>query len=505
MANDSRPDLGAAAISGLRWSALARPLIEVVLFGSMIVLARLIAPAEFGRFAVALIITELAVNIPNEGVGSALVQRKEITRSHLATGFALTLLGGAVMAALTLVLAAVLVDPVFGAQTADLVRLASPTFLIGALATVPLALLRRRLAFGTLSVLEIASTMTRALVAVGLAIAGLESEGLVLSGLLGAAVITVAAWIIAPAPLPRLGRREAREILHFGVPASLASISWVGFRNCDYALIGARLGPLQAGYYFRAYSLAVEYQKKFSTVVGMLAFPLFSRTSDPEELARVRTQMVRATTILLFPLFVGLAILAPTLVPFVFGEGWAPAVVPTQLLALGGAATLVGDSIGAALLASGRPRAVLGYGWAHFLVYAGAVLLATPFGLAGVAAVASGVHAAFLLVAYWLLLQGSGEPIWRRLWLDTGPAAVSCLGFAAAAVPTSLALIAAGAAAPLVILVVGAAGAGAYLLTLRTLFPEAWRWVLSVARRVLPARLTSRPRSLAPAGANQAP
>ena len=139
-----------------------------------------------------------------------------------------------------------------------------------------------------------------------------------------------------------------------GFPASLASISWVGFRNCDYAIIGARLGALQAGYYFRAYTLAIEYQKKISTVMAMLAFPLFSRTSDLKEMAHVRTQMIRTVTIVVFPLLVGLTILAPTIVPWVFGPAWEPAVVPTQILVVGGAATLVSDSVGAALLARGE-------------------------------------------------------------------------------------------------------------------------------------------------------
>ena len=50
--------------------------------------------------------------------------------------------------------------------------------------------------------------------------------------------------------------------MSYGLPASIASISWVGFRNCDYAIVSARLGAVQAGYYFRAYMLAVEYRRR---------------------------------------------------------------------------------------------------------------------------------------------------------------------------------------------------------------------------------------------------
>ncbi len=498
---DGRPDLGAAAVRGVRWSMLARPLIEVVLFGSMIVLARLISPAEFGRFAIALIVTELALFIPTEGVGSALVQRKELTRAHLQTGFALTLIAGVLLAGLTLALAGSVIDPLFGARTAELVRMTIPAFLIGALATVPSALLRRRLAFGTLSVVEITSVVVRAAVGVGLAVAGLDAEALVYAVVVSMVVAATMVWVAAPAPLPRLHVARAREILEYGLPASLASISWVGFRNCDYALVGVRLGAAQAGYYFRAYSLAVEYQKKVSSVMGMLAFPVLSRTADPDELARVRTQMVRAVTIVLFPVLVGLAILAPAVIPWVFGPAWEPAVLPTQILALGGAATLVSDVAGSSLMAMGRTRALLGYGWAHFLVYAVLVYLFAPLGLAAVAIVAAVVHAAFLWVAYALMLRGSGQSAIRLLWRDAGPAAVSCLAFAAAAVPANVTLAAAGASPIELLLVVGATGGVAYAVALRLLFPDAWATVVRLLGRVLPSRGVARLRRLVPASA----
>lgn len=500
--DQARVDLREAAVHGLRWSAITRPLVEVVLFGSMIVLARLISPAEFGRFAVALIVGELAINIPNEGIGSALVQRKDVTREHLETGFALTLIVGVVLAVLTLAAATLLIEPVFGAQTAKLVRLLVPAFMIAALPTVPSAVLRRRLAFGTLSKVEIASTIGRALGCVGFALAGLEAEALIFGGLLSAVIVAVLLCTAAPPPRPRIHLARVREILDYGLPASLASISWVGFRNCDYAIIGARLGPQQAGYYFRAYSLAVEYQKKIGAVMGTLAFPLLARTNGIEDVIRVRTRMVELMTAIIFPLLVGLTILAPSIIPWVFGPVWSPAIVPTQILALGGAVTIVTESVGPALMAEGRARSLLGFGWAHFLAYAGGVLFATRYGLTGVAIAAAVVHTAFLFLAYVLMLRGTDESLFRRLWRDAGPATVSCLSFAAVAVPTSMALTAAGAPAAVLLVAVAATGGPAYLITLRVLFPEVWRTAFAMLRRVVPgARI---PRLGRPAAANAA-
>ena len=166
--------------------------------------------------------------------------------------------------------------------------------------------------------------------------------------------------------------QAARDVISYGLPASIASISWVGFRNCDYAIIGARLGACRRASTSAPYKLAVEYQKKISIVMGQVGLPVLARSGD--EMAAMRGHMVRLMTILLFPLLAILAITAPELVPWLFGPEWTAAVVPTQILAVGGASTLVIDAVGVALMASGRPRALLGFGVAHFGTYAGAVL-----------------------------------------------------------------------------------------------------------------------------------
>ena len=476
---EESPNLGSATVEGLRWTAVARPVIEVVLLGSMVVLARLIPPAEFGRFAVVILVAEMAVLIPSEGVGSALVQRATVTREHLQAGFALALLAGLGLTVLTILAAATFVGPLFGSRTAYLLLLSTPGILIPAAGTVPMAILRRRLAFRTMTMIDLTMTTTRAAASVALAVAGLNAEALIFGGLIAGVLGTAMAWVKAPSPMPRLERSAARDVLHYGLPASLASVSWVGFRNCDYAIVGARLGAVQAGYYFRAYTLAVD------------------------EMAAMRTQMVRVLTAALFPLLAVLAVTAPVLVPWVFGPAWAPAVLPTQILALGGASTLVIDCVGAGLMASGRARALLGYGVAHFAVYAGAVLIVAGRGLAAVAVAAAVVHTGFLVVAYVLMLRGSTENPLRRLWDDVAPATVSCLALVAVAVPATIGMSAAHVPTLPHLAGVGLLAAAAYLVALRVGFPSTWQSLLSIADRVIPVRARlGRTRRLKPAPAH---
>jgi lipopolysaccharide exporter len=498
-AEPTREELRDAAAHGVRWASIARPMIEVIQLGSIVILARLIVPAEFGRYAVALIAQEVAYVIVAGGLSSALVQRKTLRREHLQSGMALGLLTGLGLAGLTLVAASVIVTPVFGARTALFVRILAPLCLLSALNTVPLATLRRELKFRRVSMIEVLGTFVRVTVALGLAIAGLGGEALVLGVIAGALSMTLSSWSSAPPPLPRLERKAARELLDYGLPASLAAVSWVGFSNVDYAIIGARLGALQTGLYFRAYTLAVEYQGKLSIVMGQVGFPVLARTRNPAELAHLHRQMVRLLTIVTFPLLVMLAIGAPVLVPFLFGARWTAAVVPVQILALGGASTLVINAAGSVLMATGRARALLGYGVGHFTAYGLTVFLVVRFGIVAVAVDAAVVHTLFLIVAYVVVLHGTSERALQRLWDDIAPAFVSCLGLAAVAVPASFALTAADLPAILWLVALGVAAVPPYLLTLRLLFPAAWRSQSAVLKRIVPGhqRLRGAKRRLA--------
>ncbi len=508
MTDDSPPadELRAAAVHGVRSSSIARPATELLLLGSMIVLARLISPAEFGRYAVALIAQELAYVIVSEAVGSALVQRKDVGREHLQAGVAVALLIGLVLTGLMLAVSGLLIAPIFGARTALFMRLTTPLCLISAVGIVPTAILRRRMAFRRLSEMEVMSTLIRVAVCVGLAVAGLGGEALIFGTVASGLAMTVIASLSAPAPLPRLHRRPARELLHYGLPASLASVSWVGFRNSDYAIVGARLGALQAGLYFRAYTLAVDYQKKVSVVMSQVGFPLLARTGGNAATSDMRRQMVRLLTIVLFPLIALLAILAPVLVPFLFGPKWAGAVVPTQILAVGGAATLVIDAAGTVLMAAGRTRALLGYGLAHWIVYGLTVFLVVPLGIDAVALDASVVHAAFLVVAYTLMLSDSPERPLHQLWDDIAPATISCVGLVAIVLPANLALSALQLPAIVQLAAIGLIAIPPYLLTLRLCFPATSRSLRTIAGLIMPEhrRLSWAKQRLSPAGARSA-
>jgi O-antigen/teichoic acid export membrane protein len=159
------------------------------------------------------------------------------------------------------------------------------------------------------------------------------------------------------------------------------------YSSVDYLLIGRFLGADALGAYYIAYQLAVRPLLKVNPVLTRVAFPVFAKKQqDDAALRRGFAELVRLVAFVAFPLLVGLAVLAPQLVPLAFGEEWSDSIPLIQILAGLGALKAVVNPIGALLLAKDRPD--LGFKMNAVMLVVTALALWTVVGL-GVTAVAA--------------------------------------------------------------------------------------------------------------------
>jgi lipopolysaccharide exporter len=486
----SSEELKQAAVAGVRWTTAARVGIEVITLASAVVLARLIAPSGFGQAVVPLIFVPLAVILTFEGFGSALVQRREIGRIHVEAAMLASLLTGVVLTTLTLALAEPVGRPLFGSDTAALLMMISPVFVLAGLCAVSRSLLWRRLDFRRVSLIEMVALALAAVAAVALALAGLDAEAIVLAALFGSAVTAFLLLAAAPPPLPRWHRGALGEIMGFGLPASAAGLTSVAITNATLAVAAVRLAPSQVGLFWRAFQLGVIYQEKISGIMIRLAFPVYSRTTDLSELRRFHERATRIHAAVLLPLLSLLIVTAPDLVPWLFGERWAPAVEPVQILCVAGMIAAILTGYPQIMLAAGKPRVLLVFNVFLLALYVIASWIAAPYGITALAIAVVGVHVLLLVSVYAVLFQRVlGIPI-RRLVTDLFPALVSSVLMLAVANPVAELLRSNGVPVFLLLLSVGIVGAWAYLAALYSLFPAIWNDVVQLTRRVLPDKPT---------------
>jgi len=471
-------------IRGLRWVAATRVVEQVFAFAVAVALAHLITPASYGHAAVALIFLPLGAILTFEGFASALVQLDTIDEHDRRGAMFMSLVGGAALSVVVFALTGPLWSPLFGAQTARLIQLISPILFIGAFGGVSRALLLRKLDFRSTSVIEAVSGVGGSAVAVGLAIAGLGARSIIFGALAQMLINSSLLMVAARPPLPRWSWHAQRRVGGFGLPAALAGLVEIMFRNIDYWILAARLSAASTGFYYRAFNLGVVYQDKLSGVMVQVAYPVYSRTPDKARLRAMHERAARVHAAVIFPLLASLMVLAPVLVPFVFGSAWTPSVRPTQILALAGMLAAILTGYPQVMLAIGRPRQLLYFNVGRLGVYAGAVILASRHGLVAVAVAVVAAYAVILLGAYRFLLDRHVGISIRRLVPELGPAVTGCLALAAVTVPL-MQLFDGTLPRPILIAVVGTTGLVVYALVVRMGFPAAWKDLRLLVGQVL--------------------
>ena len=158
-------------------------------------------------------------------------------------------------------------------------------------------------------------------------------------------------------------------------------------RRSDDVLIGYFLGPTLLGFYTIGYQLLLTIIKLVTEVSNSVAFPAFSRIQHkPERMRDAFYQVTQYTSLFAFPVFIGLAALAPELVPALFGEKWAPSIPVMQVLALIGVLQSVLFFNGSVIKASGKPSWQLGIMLLNALCSVIGFLLAVRWGIVAVAA-----------------------------------------------------------------------------------------------------------------------
>jgi PST family polysaccharide transporter len=481
-----REDLKTATLSGARWVGLTRITAEILGLATMVVLARLVSPAEYGTAVVVLILPMLASILTFEGFGAFIVQARTCTREHVGSAVLMSILSGLLLTILVLVLSPFTADGIFGPGTSHLAQMCAPIFLIFSLAAVPRALLLRRLDWKWLNMTEVIQLIATSIVSLVLAIAGLGSEALVLGALAGGATTTVVLMTVARCGWPRWHRASAKSIVRYGAPAAISGFTSTLQSNVTFLVLAGRTNPTQVGLFWRAYQIGVTYQSKISMITYRVAQPVLTRAARMEDLRELRSRLVRINTTLIFPLLALLIVLAPDLVPWVFGPQWSGAVVPTQVLALVGLSTILIGAMDPPMMAIGRPDALALYNLATLIVTGAVAWVTAPMGITAVA-VGMAISQAVLLLAgqYFLLHRLVGVPMRESLG-ETAPALV-CSGFLLLiALPAAEILRTALGPLPLM-LFIGSLGLAVYAATLRIVSPSAWRDLSTLFVRVLGA------------------
>ncbi|MDH7486516.1 MAG: MOP flippase family protein [Anaerolineae bacterium] len=380
--------LARSTARGAIWTGIASLSTSLLRLAILAILARLLAPADFGLLTAATFFIDLSNIIHELGFSAAVIQKQATDDQLLSTAF-WSSLGMGVGLWLVLTAASPLVAWFYRNPTVQPVLMVlATTFVIMPLGLLQKVLLQKELDFRRLALAEVGAVLAMGALSIGLAWQGLGVWSLVWGSIAQRVAEVVLLWLLHPWRPSRAWSGAAfGELFGFGANVVGERIANYLNNNLDYLLVGRLLGEAALGYYSFAFQLVMLPLTRVSILISRVTFPAFSLVQDEEErLQRGYLTTVRYIALLTFPLIVGLFWTAPELLRLIGGgPKWDPALLPLRIMCPAGMIKAVVSTVGSILKARGRPD--IGFRWnaATLVVTAGALLIGARFGIVGVA------------------------------------------------------------------------------------------------------------------------
>ena len=412
-------DLDRSLATGLAWTGLGKWATQLFSWVSTLIIARLLRPEDYGILGMAMVYLGLVQLVSEFGLGTALIQRRDLSASQIGRLGGLSVLVGIGLFGVSAA-AAPLIAGFFGEPAVRLVLIVlAGNFVISAFQVVPGALLARELRFRRLAVIEATESLSQIVVTLTLAVLGARYWALVF-GSLGSKLVSTA-FMVASRPHPIRWPRDVRSLrgaLSFGWQVVITRLTWYAYSNADFAVVGRVLGKGLLGAYEVGWTIASVPVDKVSAVIGRVTMPIFAAVQrDRAAVARYLLLLSEGLALGILPASVGMALVAPDFVRVALGSRWQAAIVPLAVLSAHVTFRCVNALFSQCLLAIGETRQSVRLGLVQVIVmpavfYAGA----KGWGVNGVAFAWLIVHPLItvpMLIGY--TLSRVGTPVARLL------------------------------------------------------------------------------------------
>lgn len=409
--------------SGLAWSFGERITAQLVTTVVGIVLARLLDPVHYGAISIVNVLITLCNVFVTSGMGSALVQKKEISEKDYDTAFLLSLVIAAAMYGL-LFAAAPLIASFYGMPVLkNVIRVMGLRLPLASVNTIQQAKVQREMSFKRFFVATLFGTVLSGIVGIGLAWKGFGIWALVAQYLTNTTVDTIVLifvekWI----PRLRFSGENAKAIFSFGWKVLATELVYTIEEDIRSLVVGKVFGSADLAFYDQGQKYPGLLVNNLNAAINKVMLPAYSR--NQEDLTQLKAMLRRSISMgvfLLAPVLVGFAAVSENFIRLVLTEKWLPCMPFLQIFCVIYLTRPLETACHQALLAIGRSDVVLKIMVAINGVALAAVLIAA-FGFHSVLLVAFGALLAtvvslcgFLYSTAKLLNYRPKEQLWDIL------------------------------------------------------------------------------------------
>jgi lipopolysaccharide exporter len=482
------------AIRGVPWTLASYGASKAVNVLTMIVLARLVAPEDFGLVALAGLALALLGLVKDLGLGGTLIVRQDLDSKALGTVLTLMVATSALLGVLTVAAAPLLADFFGEPRLRDVLFVMASLLLISGFSSFYEVVLQREMEFRRRFVALMTQTAVITAVSIPLAVAGAGVWSLVAGQIAGLVAFGVMGYALAPYRVrPAFELGLVGSLFSAGTGFLLQNVAIFARQNADYVVVGRAFGATLVGFYSMAYRLGDLTYWAIADPVARVTFPSFAKTREQGgDVRQTFVSVLRLVALISCPLGVMLSAAAEPFTEALFGERWLPMVGPLAVLGIWAAIRPVETTLNWLLNSVDQARVVGGFSMVVLVALVPALAVAATLGdITTVAWVVLGDLLVSLVFMSVMVARRAGVGLAAQ-GRSVAPIALACLPAWGATRAVASALD--GSAAGVALAGSVAAGTVAYLGALMALAPGLLREALRQIGRTLgrePAQASS--------------
>ncbi|RNF39520.1 MOP flippase family protein [Planococcus salinus] len=351
------------AANSVKLTSLSTIITGVLQLIQLIVLGRVLGPEVFGIIALIQIVIQFAHMYMDMGITDAIIQKKKISQVELSSLYWFSIVVGFIMFGLLFLISPLIAGAFQQPQLKELVQVIGISFVIIPFGLQFQTLATKNLEFANISKHEIISTFIGVTVTIILASYFNFGAWSLVVGHIVMTVFRTAPWVVIGFVNP-----ATRPTLQFSWSAVKGSVSFGMYRlgtntanyfntKIDQIIIGMMMGPQILGFYSMAMNLIMQPIQKLNPMITKVSFPVFSKIQhEKARLQKGYLFIIKVIMTLNAPMFGGLIVLAPFLIPVLLGGEWSNIVPIVQILCFYALFRALGNPSGSLFIAVGKVR-----------------------------------------------------------------------------------------------------------------------------------------------------
>lgn len=343
-------------ISNLLWKFAERSGSQVITFIVQIILARLLLPAEFGMIAMVLVFIALADVLVTSGFGSALIQKKDADNLDFSSIFLFSIIFSFLLYGIIFVTAPFVANFYGYKILTPVMRVIGLRVIFHAINSVQQAYVAKNMIFKKFFYSTLSGAIISAIAGITMAYMDYGVWALVAQQMINISINTIVLFaIINWRPQLQFSIKRVKTLFSFGWKLLVAGLLNTLSNQIRYLVIGKIYLPSDLAYYDRGFKLPSIIMTNVNTSISAVMYPVVSNEQDDSVRLKMLTRKsIRLSSYLIFPILMGIAVMAEPIIKLLLTEKWLPCVPYLRIGCYIHAVTIMQIAIQNAILAKGK-------------------------------------------------------------------------------------------------------------------------------------------------------